>query len=491
VLVKDLSNEEYHQHEAISSSAVKTVHLKSLLHWKKSIYKESAAFDIGTAVHAFLLEPDKDLVMCGPETRRGKAWSEAKEEADLEGKTLLTKDDYNTCVAMTDSVMRNELAEELLVDECGLNEVSIFSQDPDTGLQLKARPDLFIPERGILLDVKTTRDASPKQGGFERQFFSLGYHVQAAFYKHVLELDGYPIEEFAFLAVEKEYPYAVQMHYLHKDVLSFGLLQVRDTLEQIKDVEGKDVNFTGWPSRNLILLPKWMKATERMDDMTDFTITDVEAQWPKINRPYRFDTTERRSVPCDAFDDGAAYTMDFKMDKTQAKELFMGMAESYKEAREDNWPKSFEPPFGEPDEDGLYKGKVKLKAAFGKEATRKPSQYDAEGNKLPDDFLLTTGSTVNIAVQFIPYHTTASTGVSLRIRAVQVIELAKQMEEKNPFGKVKGYVHNSDNPFKEKAATPEETPPLKVVKSKATKAKAKEESKDVDDDFGNIIDNWN
>ena len=62
-LTTELSNEEYHEHKAISSSAVKTVHAKSLLHWKKNKYVDSAAFQLGTAVHALLLEPEKNLVI--------------------------------------------------------------------------------------------------------------------------------------------------------------------------------------------------------------------------------------------------------------------------------------------------------------------------------------------------------------------------------------------------------------------------------------------
>ena len=491
MLVDDMTNEDYHALKAISSSAVKTIHAKSLLHWKTAVFKENPAFALGTAVHALLLEPEKDLVVCGPETRRGSAWTDAKELAEAEGKTLLVKSDYDTCVAMAESVLRNSNAASLLQDSCGITEVSIFNKDPETGLKLKARPDLFIPEQGIILDVKTTKDASPKNGGFERQFFSLGYHVQAAFYKHVLELDGYPIEEFIFLAVEKEPPYAVQMHYLHKEVLEFGLVQVKEVLEQIKNVEDRGIDDTGWPSRNLILLPKWMKATNRIDDMTDYTITGVEALWPRINRTYKFDQAEKRSVPCDAFDDGAAYNIQFRMTKEQAKELFTEMAKAYLEAREDSWPDKIEIPFKRDEDTGTFTGKATIKGAYGKEATKKPMQVDAQGNKLPEDFLLTTGSTVNIAIAFFPYNM-RDAGVSLRLRAVQVIKYA-ELEERNPFSAVEGYVHDrDDNPFKpeplieESEVTEESPPPLTVVKSKA-RAKSKAEPTKVDDELASII----
>ena len=488
-LTTELSNEEYHEHKAISSSAVKTVHAKSVLHWKKNKYVDSAAFQLGTAVHALLLEPEKDLVICGPETRRGKPWAEAKAEADLTGKTLLIKDDFDSCMDMVDSVRRNLPAVEMLDHPCALKEASIFNTDPDTGLALKARPDLFIPDTGLLLDVKTTRDASPKDGGFEKQFFNLGYHIQAAFYKYVLELEGYPIEEFSFLAVEKESPYAVQIHHLHKEVLEFGLLQVKDTLEQIKDVEDKDIDSTGWPSRNLILLPRWMKKIDRIEDMTDYTITNVEAMWPKINQTYKWSDADRRSVSCDAMDEGAEYTIQFKMDSDTAKALFTEMAKAYRDVREDSWPKQIEIPFTK-NEDGSYEGKAKLKGRYGKEVARKPLQYDSQGNKLPDDFLLTTGSTVNIAVAFVPYNVREA-GVSLRLRGVQVVKYV-EMQDNNPFSKIEdGYVHDEENPFKssgKETAEEEKAPALKVVKKKAEPKKKKIE--DDDDGMDDLIENW-
>jgi hypothetical protein len=56
----EMTNEEYHAHHAISSSDVKMVHGKSLAHWQGAERKEKAAWDLGTAVHAMLLEPEKE-----------------------------------------------------------------------------------------------------------------------------------------------------------------------------------------------------------------------------------------------------------------------------------------------------------------------------------------------------------------------------------------------------------------------------------------------
>jgi len=218
-----------------------------------------------------------------------------------------------------------------------------------------------------------------------------------------------------------------------------------------------------------------------MSDM-NHNINDVEAMWPRINRTYKFDNTEKRSVPCDATDDGASYTLQFRMNEAQAKDLYKRMKAAYatRQAENSDWPEKLSMPFKK-DEDGTYTHKAKLKGAYGGEATRKPAQYDAKGVKLDDDFLLTNGSTVNIAVVFTPYHGMMGTGVSLRLRAVQVIDL-KPMEEQSPFGAVEGFEvspKEDDNPFD---AVEE---PKKTTK-KAAPAKPKEGS----DDLSSIVDDW-
>jgi hypothetical protein len=46
-----------------------------------------------------------------------------------------------------------------------------------------------------------------------------------------------------------------------------------------------------------------------------YLVNNVEALYPRINKTYRFDNAENRSVACDPLDDGAAYEMSFVMSK--------------------------------------------------------------------------------------------------------------------------------------------------------------------------------
>ena len=226
-----------------------------------------------------------------------------------------------------------------------------------------------------------------------------------------------------------------------------------------------------------------------------FMIQNVEAQWPRINKTYKFDNAENRTVPCDPFEDGAKYEMKFRMTKDQAKELYLGMCQAYEARKEKGWPEKVEMPFAK-DDDGMYTYKATLKGAYGKEATFKPVQYDSKGVKLPEDFMLTTGSTVNVAVIFVPYNMREA-GISLRLKAVQVIKYVP-MEASSPFSAVEGGFEFSseDNPFEvvetkpatnviEGAFTEEKTSePTKVSK------KATPKPKKSDADIAAIVDDW-
>ena len=253
----DLTNEQYHAHEAISSSDVKAVRSTSLLHWRHKSYKRSAAFDLGTAVHALVLEGDKSLVMRGPEDRRGNKWKEAQAEADLTGQLLLTESDFDKAAAMAQAIIDSPIGPTLVSDDT-VNEASIFATDPATGLQIKTRPDSYWPDRGIVYDVKTTQDASPV--GFAREIVKYNYALQAAFYLHVMRCAGLKAKKFVFVAVEKEPPYAVGIHMLTDEYTTWAEREMHETLAQIKEAQDTSTFTTGWPAVNIVDLPRWMSA---------------------------------------------------------------------------------------------------------------------------------------------------------------------------------------------------------------------------------------
>tara|TARA_R110000822_G_scaffold281376_1_gene403112 strand:+ start:1795 stop:2520 length:726 start_codon:yes stop_codon:yes gene_type:complete len=217
-------------------------------------------------------------------------------------------------------------------------------------------------------------------------------------------------------------------------------------------------------------------------------IEGVEALWPKIDRTYVYNSKIKRSEPCDARDQNASYSIAFRMDGPTAQTLFKAMKVAYANNREDDWDAKLANPFVK-DDNGTYTHKASLKGAYNGEKTTKPTELDSDGQTLPAGFLLTTGSTVNVAVQLVPYGMKLGKeweyGVSLRLKAVQVIKYVP-MEVRNPFGKVEGgfvYKAADENPFAGLAKKPvsnnvlaneddeddEPTPKKKSVKKTAPK----------------------
>ena len=222
-----------------------------------------------------------------------------------------------------------------------------------------------------------------------------------------------------------------------------------------------------------------------------FMVSQVEALWPRLDKTYRFDSKEKRSVPCDVFDDGAKYEVGFRMNSGQAKKLFAQMKEAYTEKAGDDWPEKFDNPFVK-EEEGTYTFKSSLKGAYGKDATRKPTQYDASNSKLPNDFLLTTGSTINIAGVCVPYNAKGvGTGVSLRMNAVQVTNYVP-MQMASPFEATEGFeAELGGNPFHsttEPEVSEEEVVEDIVEPKKVAKKPASVKAKDPEIDA--IVDEW-
>ena len=241
-----------------------------------------------------------------------------------------------------------------------------------------------------------------------------------------------------------------------------------------------------------------------------YIIKDVKALYPKLDQPYRFDKKagpKGKSVPCEATADGAIYELDFVMTKAQAKELYQPMAAAYEKARKDSWPEKLELPFTK-DDDGNFVGSARIKAAYDKKPIKPPPQYDSQNAELPEGFLLTTGSTVCIAVEFFPYDMNGHS-VSLRLRGIQVIDYIPY-QAPSPFEKTDGFSasdapspfekveekESSDNMFedatpkKETSSDPFDGDDDEVTEPTKRPKKKEKPPKDDDDDLSNIIDEW-
>lgn len=254
----DIPNAEYHASGGYSSSFVKTWINKSPAHAKYSKFKLSQSVaDIGNAVHAMLLEPEKNMVISGPSDRRGNAWKEAYKDAEQNGNILLTSGDYYQVKAMSDSVMSNPHAAGLLEDANRVCEASILAKDPETGIVLKCRPDLLLEKQNEIWDVKTCQSADPR--AFKKTIFDLGYDVSGAFYRKVCRMHGMDIKSFGFICVEKANPYATALYMLDEEVMDRAEARINKAIPALYRSEVTQDYPTGWEPIEMVGLPAWMK----------------------------------------------------------------------------------------------------------------------------------------------------------------------------------------------------------------------------------------
>lgn len=227
-LHKDLADEVYHQRvkglaskHALDKVKQSPAHYKTWLDGAESLDNEAMRF--GKAFHMALLEPGKFEATyvvepdfgyllkhdaSGTTAEQGKANKERKKqwEADHGDAVRMTADDYATTVSMARAIRKHPTASKLLESE-SFAEVTLRWKDPATGLECKARPDLYIPSLGLIVDLKTARDASAS--GFIRDSSAYGYHRQDAFYRDGMAALDLACDHFLFLAVEKTGPCAV------------------------------------------------------------------------------------------------------------------------------------------------------------------------------------------------------------------------------------------------------------------------------------------
>lgn len=257
--IHDIPNETYHRMSGISSTDLKTIHAQTPAHWKHA--KENPpepkdSWNLGTAVHAMVLEPDTvhQTIAVAPKVNRrtnaGKAEWAAFQEHNL-GKTILTESQWSQAQSMTERVLDHPRAMEALSG--GKAEQSVFSEYH--GHILKARPDYWASS--LLSDLKTTRDASPH--GFQRQAADLGYHIQAVHYLQVCAEHG-PAEAFLFIAVESSPPYEVACYLADEQMLSIGRDHAYEAMQLLMTCRRTN-EYPGYsPEVELLSLPGWMVA---------------------------------------------------------------------------------------------------------------------------------------------------------------------------------------------------------------------------------------
>lgn len=240
----DISNDDYHAGPGISKTGLWTIYTQSPAHYRFGEREEKNHFDVGQAIDAAILEPEKfaKQVMKGPIDRRGNKWTDAEAEATNTGRLLLTSGDYETVETVRDAVHADPWINSIITSSKAVVQQSAYAIDPVTGVLIRCRPDLRRPDLSLKLDLKSARSAHPDD--FARAVINYGYHAQEAHYTDTWSAAGGGDEAFCFLVVEKKPPYAFAVYELPPSIVDEGRMIIRKSL----DLYAECLKAGKWPA---------------------------------------------------------------------------------------------------------------------------------------------------------------------------------------------------------------------------------------------------
>lgn len=286
-----LSMAEYHGDlcvgPSISSSGLRTIWSQSPAHYwydspcnpNRPEPKERPHFSIGRAAHHLLYLGrkgfDAEFVIRPSKWKdwRTDAAKEWKAEQIKAGLTIITDAELEAITGMARSLAAHPLVKSGILD--GAVERSLIFKDEKTGAWLKSRPDNIPSSSGLFADLKTADSVS--DDSLERSLASYGYHMQAALVGMASEaLLGRPMEEFAFVWVEKAPPHCVRVTVLTGADIERGRMQLRRSIDQFAEC----VATGEWPGpggtrrdAEYLTLPAW--AVKRIDQRLEVAAAEA------------------------------------------------------------------------------------------------------------------------------------------------------------------------------------------------------------------------
>jgi len=265
----------------LSASIAGTILDRSLAHAriKNARFNPAVIFEqefsrpanFGSAVHAMVFGGPHIAVIDAD----GYTTKDAKSLRDrtlMDGGVPLLRAEHLRATAIADVV--TGVLVDLTKQAFDFEHTIIFNHGPTL---CRARPDAITPDRRLILDLKVTgtnaRDAN-------RQFFSQGYDLQAAFLEagaDSLDEDGMGKREIIYLFVESEPPFAYSMLQVSEGTLSIARKKMRAAV----NLWDRALRKNEWPayqsSRTLTERPSWDESSWLNREMTDPTIKVEEA----------------------------------------------------------------------------------------------------------------------------------------------------------------------------------------------------------------------
>lgn len=231
-IYRNLSNEYYHASKGISNSQMEYLlppHCPKMF-WYQHLSgnvekKESSSFDIGTAVHTLVFEPNEfkkrfhtvhEIPKRG--TNLGKAAYEAMQR-EAGNRIVLEFEDTDMIYTMAENIKSHAMWKAVKGNTHGCIEDSLAWFDNDYGVLLRSRPDFYTND--IIIDLKTTKDSSPH--AFQKSVADYAYHRQAALAIDGLTmLTGREYKNVILFVVDKNPPHFVRCYVMPENAINQG-----------------------------------------------------------------------------------------------------------------------------------------------------------------------------------------------------------------------------------------------------------------------------
>jgi len=259
----EISNEVYHACDAMGHSGLRGLRdSPSKYLWNKDnrSQKYSKALDLGAMIHMAVLEPElfekthAKMPKFDMRTKVGKAGAADWEQSNKD-RVGVKPNDWEMIEKIYESLHHDPFLSKFVGK--GLKEKSFFHKDEETGVWLKCRPDNFLIEDGVIIDLKTTESALPWK--FNQSIQEYGYDTQAAFYCDVIGKSIGIETDFIIVAVEKEKDNDVNIFYFDREDRKIASNIYRDWLT--KYAKCKQTNVYPGYERKFIkaIMPEWKK----------------------------------------------------------------------------------------------------------------------------------------------------------------------------------------------------------------------------------------
>lgn len=253
---KDVSIEDYHaDKEYISASSIKEAKksMRCFHHYRNNTQERKDHFDMGNAFELALLDyfngtedfvhkvavfdeskkpqPDKDY-----RTKENSEWKSNFFETNKNKYIISTQDNENIKAMISNCELDSTVCALLKNTDY---QTSLYWTDEKTGVKIKTRPDVMKVNRPVIVDVKTTKDASPKM--FAKDCANYDYPTQA-----IIQIRGAietglftQVDKYYWIVVENNAPFDVVIYEFNKEYWEMCDTSLDYTLNKIKNNEIK------------------------------------------------------------------------------------------------------------------------------------------------------------------------------------------------------------------------------------------------------------